>query len=228
MNYQELAVHPLSRKVIITEYGSDHIQLTQTAVLTSLITSPPTVRRVETPDRISLVLPDECKALVHPDAGWTLYRLHMHQLYSWMTTHTVLGVPAYSAMRHFYQAHDLDDDDLPFDRTYKVYQRASIEKKSPKSLVFFPNTVLGQTSNPKIELKDCFATLARLVHASPESMIRADGTPDVRKIRKLMLHAMVHVHGMPQKMAAEYMGMTPQGVSDHLSRLKVSMRKASD
>lgn len=225
MNYQELAVHPLSRKVIITEYGSDHLHLKPTAILTSLITAAPCVRRVETRERISVVLPEESKILVHPNAGWTLYRLHMHQLYAYMNVHRMSGMPAYTAMRMFYAAHDLDDDDLPFDRTYKVYQRATEANSSPKRLVNIPKTVLANTSPREIDVKECINTLAEIVQANPEAVRGADGLPEARKIKKLFLHIMVHIYGMTQKSAADILDMTQQNVSDQLSRVKKLLQK---
>ena len=211
-----IPVHILTKRVLVSEYGSDQINVTSTCAILPLLISQPfkKSKSASLDDHITINCSDEkLLLLLREDAGHNLYLMHMHQFVQWMEMHTRLQVSALNAMTMYYIAIGLDIDELPPERIYKRWQRAVKQKIHGKLVVKSENYVLMNTTYRKRAVYSVLEYLARVVQSDPDMFFRAtDDQPDESMIRKALMDSFKNC-GWPQKEIAQLMRVTQQSIS---------------
>lgn len=137
-----LPVHPVSKKIILVEYGrkpgaaikikKNHLLLQQLlyadhnpniAYLNELLTTS-----------IEIKLGQNYAHRVgrNKAAGYHIYKFHLNMMLHFMLGQVMGGLPAYPAMLQWYDMYGIDDNDMSFDAAYKRWQRWSETKKYVK------------------------------------------------------------------------------------------------
>lgn len=212
----KLAVTTFTRKVLMYEYGSDHVYIGHNSPLLPHLTTAPRKSKRHLKDHIVLVGKDYLINDVRPDAGHNLYVAQMAQLVDWISMHASLDMGAYTWMNHFYDLTGLEDDDLPKDRTYKQWQRHEKRKKRKNYLYNPSKPVLKNTSHIGDALKLAMEDAGTLIQSHPDYFFRADDQPDMYMIKKAMVYVMADRHDIDQVDIAGCFDITQQAVSLHL------------
>lgn len=219
MNIQ-LTVHTLTRKTLCHEFGTDTLHIDSGSSLLPLLTSKPQRRDNDLNDTITITYPAHAVFVINPEAGHTLYRAHMQMLFMWIRFHVTLGVPAYTAMTMYYKVIGLEDDELPYDRVYKMWQRGVSDKKPPQPVTFSRPFVLPKVTTRQNQLESALLTISHLIQADADAFLDASGMPDINQIRKALIHCMVRVHGMKHSEAAHHLGTSRVAVTKLLQKVR--------
>ena len=215
----QVPVHRLSLKVIKKLYGSHHIQLDIASPLIPLLVSSASLRRGDLTDHIEVTGSPEIINALHPDAGYNLFRAHMHQLIDWITLHVTLDHVAWTSMMDYYNAIGLDVDDLDPASVYKQWRRTQNKKKVKNNSYNMASDVLKNMSHRKGTLKAAIETAAYLIAVDPDMFYTRASRPDPFMIKKVIMYAMSEYHGWSQMDIAGAFGLCQSAVSRHLTPL---------
>lgn len=150
-----LPVHPLSRRILFSEYGLEfpifirpHDILFSMLSITRLRDRTNLVRlRALLTTEIEIAIDGAMAAHIAKrcyQAGHHLYRWHKDMICRYVDTCLRRGMPAMSALREFYEIHGIGEDDFPLENAWKMWQRHNKEvfKKNP----VFSSGIRGNTS----------------------------------------------------------------------------------
>lgn len=241
--------HPLSKKVLLAQYGTEPITLDNHDplfdILNSSLLRPPAVKnREHYTAQISFALDDRIAEHVNRHAhqiGHRLLRYHKPML-CWfvMGCFRAKGKGAvWAAIEDFLRIHEVDEDEYPTETAYKLFQRQGwkFQEKSPRFSVrtrdkagVFVNrkkAVRAKLAAPlqplTISMKDIEVELAvaRFLGAYSRCFRRAPAS--------LPKHARVYTYVSLQALtireAAEKLGMKPTGVQYCLQSIRNRMKK---
>lgn len=210
-------VHRLTLKVLRKMYGSHQIHLDISSPLIPLMTTGASLRRGDLTDEIHVTGPLDIIRSLHPDAGYNLFRAHMHQMIDWITLHVTLDHVAWAAMMDYYTAIGLDVDDLDPASVYKQWKRVQNRKKSKNNSYNLPFDVPRNMSHQKGSIKSAIETAAYLIAADPDQFYTRAGRPDPSMIKKAIMYSMSEHHGWSQMDIAGAFGLCQSAVSRHLT-----------
>ncbi len=212
-----IQVHRHSLRVLTKLYGSPRIHLDKASPLLPILTSQPRPSRGLLSDQIHVIGPDHTLSEVHPDAGHNLHRLHMHQLYDWITMHVDMGQLAWPAMMDYYRVMDMTLDDLDPASVYRQWYRSQGQRKSKNNSYNPSDDVPKNMSQSRGALKSVFETAAYLIAADPDQFYTRAGRPDPYMIKKAIMYSMSEHHGWSQIDIAGTFGLCQSAVSRHLT-----------
>jgi hypothetical protein len=128
-----LPCHPLTRRVLIAEYGQEPILLPNRDLLFSLINTTPLRSRVSherafevLTSTISLQVHDRLAARLKNSwdaAGFLLLKFHKDAACRYVSTMYGLGQDARPALQDWLKRHSVEEDDYSLDSAYKMWQR---------------------------------------------------------------------------------------------------------
>jgi len=123
-----LNVSPLSKKILIRDFGSNSIRITKRNPLYSLLNGSSEKSHEDLlTETITLEVVKPPK--YYHNAGINLHRFHMHKLMSYLHAQVLIGVCASVSLRNFYKYYSLTEDDYNQDSAYRRWQRFLSAKK---------------------------------------------------------------------------------------------------
>ena len=137
-----LRVHPLTRRVLLSEYGAEPLRIGQRDILYSALTTGQTFDRNDLThaDRlltgtVSLEVSDslaEHLRLKWRMVGLHLFRWHKDWMFRFAATRVRSGTSAKGAIREWLDLYDVGEDDYSADTAYKKWQRSGwfLQKKN--------------------------------------------------------------------------------------------------
>lgn len=144
MKKVRIPVHPLSRCVLLAEYGREPLRIGYRDLLFSMLTTARlrdrsgTQRAAETlTASVELEVNDELArhlAVNYYQVGMLLFSWHKDLMCRHAETATAGGARAWGAIRHWLDARGVGEDDYGMEAAYKCWQRwnESIEEKNPE------------------------------------------------------------------------------------------------
>lgn len=152
-----IPTHPLSRKILVGEYGYLPISLThhhllyhQLAAADIYATHDTTRLKALLTRFITLDVSDKLARPILKNAyrcGWQLYQYHKHIMLEYARLHVAAGMGAKEALELFYKNYDIDEDDFSAETAYRYYhrQQEKIKKRSKKSCSKMVKVVLKKS-----------------------------------------------------------------------------------
>lgn len=148
-----LPLHPLSRRILLSEHGIEPLIIRQHDVLFAQLSlrrvrprgSMLQIRQTLT-TQVALVLDDDLATHLIPHAyhvGVCLFRLHKETMCRYVQACALNGVPALQAIRQFYHLHQITEDDYQEESAWKAWQRWA---KSRKKKGVFSTQKTGKAS----------------------------------------------------------------------------------
>lgn len=207
------------------EYGSDQIDLYPRHILLPLLTSPSrNIKPKKLTHSITFRGHPNLLSSFEPNASINLYESHMDKLVQYMAIATRKGQFAEVAMHEIYDIMGLEEDDLSKDTAYKRFQRFCERKNKPKSATNHTFSVQQKLRPAEARPETCFATVASLISSDYDAFMTPEGRPVPSMLLKVVLYAMVDIHGWSQQRAATYLDKDKGRVSRHLSAFRSLIR----
>lgn len=128
----EIPVHPVSKKILMKDYGSRDMLATKDVFYSILYlrrpASPNSYKKYkqQLTESVELDINEKLAKRVENqplDIGWFLWQLHADQMIKFVYAQHLSGESAKQAFRNFYELHDIDEDDYASDTAYKRWQR---------------------------------------------------------------------------------------------------------
>jgi hypothetical protein len=148
-----LPVHPVSRKIILTEYGAEPLNVDSQDVLWGMLQHNRFLKRRNrrtSADELTAILHISVdKELVAPllqnaiSVGIFLYKYHRNEMCRYTWSQNRLGAHARQSILEFFHTYDINEDDLALESAYKVWQRWKWKKctdNSKNPVQFFDKT----------------------------------------------------------------------------------------
>lgn len=208
-----IPVHPLTRKAIIYQFGSDHIPVERVRALRPLLT----LTSVRSTIKLSctITITGDTK-FIRADAGYGLYLFHMEQLLDFIRLGVANDRNAYTSMMEYYTIIGLDIDELPPETAYKRWQRSKREKFHRKYLLKPYRGVLRNIGAKNADLNDCLAYTSAFIQTHPRLFLKKDGLPSEAMIRKIIMHTLWKRHNWPQQVIAQTFGIRQPTAHEHI------------
>lgn len=215
-----LSIHRLSLKILRKHYGPGPLDLARITAIIPVLMSEPQRGTAHLDREIEIIGSPARLQRIHPDAGHSLYRLHMQQLMDWMTMHVEMGQMAWPAMMDFYSYYDLQDEDYDTSSAYRIWHRAANHKKNRKNIAHFsPAHVLKNVQVNKEAISDIMDRVSEIVESHPDLFYTSDGTPSSRQLSKAIMYVMATDFGWNQSEIAPVFSIHRSVVSRHISSL---------
>jgi len=135
-----LPVAPITAKVLLREYGSVPIKLTNHDILFhqlsyTRVRVESNIQKMQTAltTSIEFVLSEKLasriKKHVH-QIGYHLYQLHKQKMMEFIDAQVKAGMEATASLKNFYSEYLIDDDDFDFETAYRYWKRYKVKKNN--------------------------------------------------------------------------------------------------
>lgn len=161
----ELRVHPLTRRVLLSEYGAEPLRIGQRDILYSALTTGQSFDRndLRFANRLlsaTITLEVNDVLAEHLRVKWRLIGLHLFRWHKdWMFRYTASmvrsGKSAKGAIREWLDLYDVGEDEYGADTAYKKWQRSGwfFKEKNP----VFLNKLLKARGSKKVQKSGYYA-----------------------------------------------------------------------
>lgn len=149
-----IPVHPMSRKILLTEHGSEPIKITSHNFLYhqlsySRVQDATNLKHLKNVLTAKIIIVSDSKLIRRlknesHQVGSFLYGYHKDMMTSYVLSQTEIGGEAREALRKFYNTYKIDEDDYDQDSAYRYWTRFS-EKKREFLGLKYPKRVLFQS-----------------------------------------------------------------------------------
>lgn len=223
-----LPVHPISRQILLKDYGNEPLYLKkQDLILQQLMYADPGTKasylQSLLTETISIQVSERIGRLLvkRTGTGYHLFHYHIDRIIRYIECKTEFGAEegAYPAMLEFYARYGLEDEMLSFDAMYKKWQRH--KAKNPNIC----DKISIQSGHGKCQLSQRVPLTHDQVIKRVNILIRENlgifytkrGKLSQKMIKKTLLYAFwFHRVYTPEELA-EIFGITKRNVYRHIS-----------
>ena len=209
-----IPVHPMSRKILLTEHGSEPIKITSHNFLYhqlsySRVQDATNLKHLQQVLTSQIVVVSDAKLIGHlrnelHQVGNFLYGYHKDMMTSYVLSQTELGGEAREALRKFYKTYKIEEDDYDQDSAYRYWSRF-IEKKREILAQKYPKRVLFLGKHgQKNKAYGCLYSDLDLSEIHEQFMSKAHGLFTYVPV-KLSKHAMLYIFHQVGKRPNKYM-----------------------
>jgi len=225
-----VSCHPLTRRTLIAEYQTDIIRIDRKSPMVPMMLSRPLITKTPLRATIEIMADRQVEDAFHPHAGHNLYEYHMDKLVQYICRRVDMGHQAWTSMEEYYQAIQLDIDELAPETVYKRWQRFCWDrdeaKKANDLLTKHPPPVLNKLKAFRAGLPECMAIASALIASDPDRYMTTAGQPDRGMLKKAAMYIMTQQRWRLEQIATHF-GETIPNVSYHVTTFK-AMISAGD
>jgi hypothetical protein len=226
-----LPVSPISRKILISEYGAEPIRFPSRSPVFQILSYKP-----DQPDRnlirLSELITSSVEIEVHSrlghrlkkyghQIGYHLYIFHLNSMMEFIWGSVLVGGEAKKALYRYYAINNISDDDYQIDSAYRRYQRwlddkrREIKEKREKDSLYLSPTVTRKVRvfQPPIPLEEIQVFTAKFLFHNPTFLYTWKWEIRSTIITQLNYFLSYQLCGVTQKRIAQHYGKTRSAVS---------------
>ena len=231
-----LPVSPLSRKILISEFGDEPIRFPSRSPVFQILSYRP-----DQPDRnlirLSELITSSVEIEVHTrlshrikkyghQIGYNLYTFHLNSMMEFIWGAVLVGGEAKKALYQYYAINNITDDDYQIDSAYRRYQRwlddqrREIKEKRHNELLFLSPTVTGKATkcHVPVDLNEVPIFTAKFLFHNPAFLFTWNWQIRSTIIIQLNYFLSYKLCGVTQKRIANHYGTTRQNITKSIQK----------